>query len=97
MRRTGRCSIYLFCVFTAFVWLAGKYTDVRWGHMQIWQACISRPCHRVSMCLKAKCRTDMGVQVTVPVGGRVRWLLTGMGTENDMHSPLWHNQVYYNS
>lgn len=27
------------------------------------------------------------------MGGRVRWLLTGMGTENDMHSPVWHNQV----
>jgi len=29
----------------------------------------------------------------VPVGARVRWLLVGMGTENDMHSPVWHNQV----
>ncbi len=33
------------------------------------------------------------MQVTVPVGGRVRWLLVGMGTENDMHSPVWHNQA----
>lgn len=32
-------------------------------------------------------------QVRVKQGGTVRWMLIGMGTENDMHSPIFQGQV----
>lgn len=34
------------------------------------------------------------LQVHVQQNDTVRWMLIGMGTENDMHSPFFENQVH---
>ncbi len=34
-----------------------------------------------------------GAQIEVREGQTVRWLTVGMGTENDMHTPIFFNQV----
>jgi len=33
------------------------------------------------------------VQINMTEGQTVRWLLLDMGTNNDMHTPVFHNQV----
>ncbi len=37
------------------------------------------------------------VQIKVKAGGTVCWMLIGMGTENEMHSPLFRGQVRLSS
>ena len=47
----------------------------------------------IYICNELLLRLRAASQVTVTEGQTVRWLLVGMGTHNDIHTPIFINQV----